>query len=151
MQMGKLIDTATGYKIIDRMQGVGFGVFGIFLVGYFLTHLSKYTWGVIITCLVVGAACIYYGYDRLLAAKKNEIRFYEKGMEIQKGNEQFTIVVAEIKNLKMTEKTGGDYMLTFVFTMKNGETYSIDSDDYKEFPEKMKAYGKKFGLDWSFR
>ena len=148
--MGELLFQTSGRVFSNTLGGIIAGLVCVAILGYILPDIGSYTMTVIIVTLAISALCGWYCYDRIINAWKNKILFYEKGMIVTKAKDEHIIVVSEIEKVNMTEKSGSDYVLTFVFEMKNGDMISLDSDDYADFPELMKKYGKIHGLDWSF-
>lgn len=149
--MGELYFRTSGRKIVGTIYVIISLCLSIFSFYWLFDVYEKSSLGWSIFLGLLGLLALWYAYDRFVGVIKNEICFYEKGMSIKKGFGEHIILLSEIKHVGMKETNGDNYLLEFVFLLNNDEEITIDSDDYANFPDLMKEYGKKFGLDWSFR
>lgn len=149
--MGELYFETSARKLLN----IGLALFSFvvsavaasYLIGWFqsINMILK-----VILFLIV-AGLFLFGISEIMDIFRNKLSLYEKGIIAKKGSKTNIIFLTDIVKVNITERNGSNYSLDFEFELKDNNIVYIGSDDYKNFPELMKKYGKKFGYDWSFR
>lgn len=151
LKMGECFFAAHGRRFSGLFTGLLFMVPALAMIIYIINHHNDFTFNAFAFIFIPSFICVWYGLDRLANAFVNKIVFYEKGMTIVKGFYKYKILMNDIKNVRISEKSGSSRLLVFIFELKSNKVIEINSNDYANFADIMREYGKKFNLDWSFK
>lgn len=149
-QMGEFFFTAGEQKVKKIVLGFVLFCFAVFLSSHIIKGYGEMTFNALVVFSIIVLVSAWYGVSNILNTFMCKIFFYAKGMVVTSCFKKDAIFMTEVKNVKILRYGEDNMVLIFKFEMKNGKQFVVDGRSYENFALKMKEYGEKLNLDWSF-